>query len=70
MADETRAREVGTRAPENPGAPSVQLGARAPRRSYVSPKLQYLGTVAELTFGAGGSQGDGGTVGTHIHKVG
>lgn len=29
------------------------------RRPYVSPRLTHLGSVAELTLGAGGSRGDG-----------
>lgn len=46
------------RKPETPGD-----ARKAPRKPYVSPKLQVYGSVAKLTRGGNGSGGDGGLVG-------
>jgi hypothetical protein len=39
---------------------------RAPRKPYVSPKLQVYGSVAKLTRGGAGTGADGGTVGMQM----
>jgi hypothetical protein len=58
MTDSKRAKDASAR---NAGS-----ALRAPRKPYVSPKLQVYGSVAKLTRGGNGTGQDGGTAGMQM----
>jgi hypothetical protein len=60
--------QTGVGVAEGVGRKDTRGAAVTPgRRAYAAPRLRYLGKVADVTFGTGGSHADGGHGGGFKH---